>query len=231
MEGLRKRLETFEDTSRKKIAKLGKLELSGNQAKEKTFDELYDMAVANIDKIVEENKTATDEKVTKELNDLKIKHSEALKTLEEREKEFTDNLTKKEQEWQQQSYSKDAQSKILNEVSKLTYITDKPEALQDLHKTLTEKIMNNCKIVNFDTLEVKQPDGVNIISFSPSEIAKTLPDVVAHYAKPWVAVSQKGEEGDKKKVVIDTTKTNQQVVPGLEAMTQRYEQMTQGKAV
>lgn len=209
LKDLKDEKSTFEDTTRKDIAKLGKLVDSKvveslNKAKEIPVKELLEMATTNIEKMLKDNNAKTDEKVTKELDDIKIKYDDLMKTVEEKETTF-----KKEKEDLEIKYNNDLYERKLDTLIEVRAKVEKwkdKDSVDLYKKEVKEKILASGKVNDDGSMIGLNSDVCTIDGKRVKHIDEAWPLIVAKR----VAASEPGKDGDgTKKIETDKTQFNQ----------------------
>lgn len=198
LKDLKNEKSTYEDTSRKDLAKISKLVESGvveslNKVKDLDWKELNELATTNIEKLLKENNAKTDEKVTKELDEIKVKYDSLLKSVDEKEATYKKEIDDLGLEYKNKLYETSLDG-IITTKSKVEKWKDMDSI--DLYEAEAKaKIMANGRVLEDGSMVGLNSDVCTIDGKRVKHIDEAWPIIVAKR----VASASDGKDGESKK--------------------------------
>ena len=188
LNGIKQQHDVFEKQAKRKISRVAQMGLSNSQAEALEWDELVSQAEATVKAKIEENVKATDESLTKQINEYKEKVSQLTEKLNEREETLKSEIEKVKHEYDSILTKKEIELIAKRKSAETNWFVK--ESAEKFTQVVLNDITSNYKINTDGTITAK--DGSKAMSPDEGKVWKTIDDAWGYFATPFVSVSNPG---------------------------------------
>ena len=188
LNGIKQQHDVFEKQAKRKISRVAQMGLSNSQAEALEWDDLVSQAEQTVKAKIEENVKATDESLTRQINEYKERVSQLTEKLNEREETLKSEIEKVKHEYDSILTKKEIELIAKKKSSETNWFVK--ESAEKFTQVVLNDITSNYNINPDGTLTAK--DGSKAMSPDEGKVWKTIDDAWGYFATPFVSVSNPG---------------------------------------